>query len=150
AATVATVAGPPESLRNRPLGAPLCDEAPHEEHDDGADHRADESGAFARCVPSERLSEIARDERADDAEDRRHDESRRLVVARHDELRDDACDEPDDDRPDDSHRSLPCERSVTPSRPSRYTGLPVTPASRADAVVCAMAVVFHSNMRRRI
>jgi hypothetical protein len=30
------------------------------------------------------------------------------------------------DRPDDSHRSLPCERSVTPSRPSRYTGLRVT------------------------
>src|SRR6185369_8765228 len=60
-------------------GSPLWDvqqsieEAPHHQHDDGADHGADQAGALTRVIPAERLAEIGRNEGAGDAE-RRGDE----------------------------------------------------------------------------
>src|SRR5215207_2477473 len=77
--------------------------APDEKHDDGADHRAEQTGALAGSVPAERLTKIRGNEGADDPEYRRQDEARRLVWARHDELGDHPRDEADDDGPDDSH-----------------------------------------------
>src|SRR3954465_79394 len=52
---------------------------PDDEHDDGADDRAEEARALIRPVPADRLPEIGRDEGPDDADDRRHDEAARVV-----------------------------------------------------------------------
>ena len=41
----------------------------HKKNDDRADHRADQTGSFARSVPAEHLSEEAGYESANDAED---------------------------------------------------------------------------------
>src|SRR3569832_2678426 len=79
------------------------DEAPDHQHDDGTDHGADQAGAFVGAIPADRLAEIGRQERADDAEDRGEDAALRFVVAGVRELGDDARDEADDDGPDDVH-----------------------------------------------
>jgi len=46
----------------------------HKKNDDRADHRADQTGSFARSVPAEHLSEEAGYESANDAEDGGEDE----------------------------------------------------------------------------
>jgi hypothetical protein len=66
----------------------------------------DASGALAGRIPSKRLAEIARNECSHDTEDRRQHETRRLVLAGHDELSDHAGDKPDNDRPDETHGGL--------------------------------------------
>src|SRR5678815_2944274 len=85
------------------LYAPLGDQSPDKENDNGADDSADEPGTLAGRIPSKRLPEIARNECSHDAEDCRQHETRGLVAARHDELSDHAGDKSNDDRPDDSH-----------------------------------------------
>jgi hypothetical protein len=77
-----------------------------EQHDDSAHDGADDAGAFSRAIPSERLAKVARHERADDSQNGRQNEAGRLVVSRHDELRNHAHDETDDDRPDDAHCAI--------------------------------------------
>src|SRR5215475_16106496 len=88
----------------RLLRAPLGDESPDKENDNGADDGADEPGTLAGRIPPKRLPEEARNECAHDAQDRRQYETLGLVAAaRHDELSDHARDKPNDDRPDDTH-----------------------------------------------
>src|SRR5215213_714083 len=87
-------------------GASPADEAPDEQHNDRTDHGADESCAFSRRVPAERLAQIARDDRADDSKNGGENETARFILAGHDEFGDDAGEEPDDDRPDDTHCAL--------------------------------------------
>ena len=64
----------------RLLHAPLGDESPDKENDNGADDCADEPGTLAGRIPSKRLPEIARNDRSHDAEDRRQHETRGLVA----------------------------------------------------------------------
>ena len=73
------------------------------QNDDRADHRADQTGSFARSVPAEHLPEEAGYKSANDAEDGGKDEPLRLIGSWHHELGDNARDKPDDDRPDDAH-----------------------------------------------
>src|SRR6185369_15937034 len=109
-------------------GSPLWDvqqsieEAPHHQHDDGADHGADQAGALTCVIPAERLAEIGRDEGAGDAERRGEDEARRLVGAGVQEFRDDAGNEADDDEPENSHldASPPLLRSLRALRRVQY------------------------------
>jgi hypothetical protein len=68
----------------------------NKKNDDRADHRADQTGSFARSVPAEHLSEVAGYESANDAEDGGEDEPLRLIGSRHHELGDNARDKPDD------------------------------------------------------
>src|SRR5262249_30280950 len=100
---------PPSEIRDasRLLHAPLRDESPDKENDNGADDGADEPCTLAGRIPSEGLAEKARNECAHDAEDCRQHETLGLVGAtRHDELSDHAGDKPNDDRPDDTHGLL--------------------------------------------
>ena len=90
----------------RLLHAPLGDESPDKENDNGADDCADEPGTLAGRIPPKCLPEIARNDRSHDAENRRQHETRRLVLARHDELSDHPGDKPNDDRPDNTHGLL--------------------------------------------
>src|SRR5262245_41270658 len=71
----------------------------HQQDDDGADDRGDESCVLARLVDAQELSEIGGDEGAADANQRSHDESAR-IAAGHEELGnqpDDGADEDDSD-----------------------------------------------------
>src|SRR4030095_1279603 len=90
----------------RVLHAPLGDDAPYKEDDNGPNDGADEPGTLAGRIPPERLSEIARNDGSHDAEDRCQHETRGLVAGWHDEPRDYAGDKPKDTSPDDSHRLL--------------------------------------------
>src|ERR1700736_5781172 len=83
------------------------DHAIDNQHDDGPYHGADQSGAFSRLIPAERLSEKCRDEGADDTQDRGENETGRLIVAGHDEFGDDAGYEADDDGPENTHWKIP-------------------------------------------
>jgi hypothetical protein len=78
---------------------PARDKSVNEQHDEGADDRADETGALPWSVPSERVPKIGCDERAHDAQDGRENEAGRLVVTGHDEFGNDTRDEADDYRP---------------------------------------------------
>lgn len=89
------------------------EEAPHHQHDDGADHGTDQARPLVGAVPAERLAEIGRDEGTGDAEGRGEDEARRLVGAGVEEFRDDAGNEADDDEPDYSHLNPPLGRLPT-------------------------------------
>src|SRR6516164_9362185 len=71
----------------------------NEEQDDRPDHGSDEACTLSGLVPADRLAEVSGDERADDSENGRENETRRLIAAGHYELRDQAGDEPDDDCP---------------------------------------------------
>jgi len=64
------------------LRGPLRHHAPDQQYDNRAHDGADEARVLARLVPADRLAEVSRDERADDAEDRRKDESGRLFLPR--------------------------------------------------------------------
>src|SRR4029079_17856217 len=91
------------TMPSRLLDPSLREEAPQKENDNGPNDGPDESGTLAGRIPSQRLAEIARNECSHDAEDRRQHETRRLVLAGHDELGDYAGDKPDDDRPNETH-----------------------------------------------
>ena len=88
------------------LHAPLSDDSPNEENDDGADDRADQTGAFPWRIPAERLPEIAGNDSAYDAQDCCQDEAGGRIFTRHDELGDYSGDKPDYGHSDDSHRLL--------------------------------------------
>ena len=98
---------PVQQCRSGERAVARGDQAPDHQHDDRADHGADETGAFAGLVPAERLPEIGRDEGPDDAEDGGEDEARRLVRAGMQQLCNDAGEKADHDQPNDAHPSLP-------------------------------------------
>ena len=64
------------------LRGPLRYHAPDQQYDNRAHDGADQARVLARLVPADRLAEVSRDERADDAEDRRQYESGRLILPR--------------------------------------------------------------------
>jgi hypothetical protein len=90
-----------DTLLNRPP-APAGNEPVNQQHDDSADDCTDQTGTFAGAVPTERLPEIGRNERSHDPQNGRQDETRRLVVAGHDELGDYAGDKTNDDGPENA------------------------------------------------
>src|SRR4029079_8591392 len=98
------------------------EEAPHHQHNDGADHGTDQPGTLVGVVPAERLAEIGRDEGAGDAERRGEDEARRLVGAGGQEFRDDAATDADDDEPEnpDWDAAPPLLRSLRALRRVQY------------------------------
>src|SRR5512145_1727321 len=81
---------------------PASEQSVNKEHDDGADHCADQSSAFVWPIPTQCLAQIAGDKGTNNAENGREDEARRLVVARHNKLGNHTCDEANDDRPKDA------------------------------------------------
>ena len=85
---------------------------PDEQYDHRAKRPANETGPLIEPVPSDGLPDERRKEGAGDTEQRRQDETRRLVWARRQEASDDAGDEADHDNPDDvRHDKLPRVRS---------------------------------------
>jgi len=118
------------------------EEAPHHQHNDGADHGTDQPGTLVGVVPAERLAEIGRDEGAGDAERRGEDEARRLVGAGVQEFRDDAGNEADDDEPENTHLSPPLGRLSTP--PTRG-GFQCARAGNAEGGTLVPASVLHTT-----
>src|SRR5262249_26301075 len=82
---------------------PAHDEAVEKEEDHRADEPADEARAHSGAIPPDGLTEIRRDERADDTQDGCEDESLGFIVAGHHELGDDSGEEANNDRPDNAH-----------------------------------------------
>ena len=56
------------SPRSNRAGVARRQHAPDHQHDQRADHGADQAGAFIGLVPAELLAEVSRDEGAGDAE----------------------------------------------------------------------------------
>src|SRR6478735_9053491 len=67
-----------------------CDHAINKQNDNSANHGADQPRTLAWAIPTERLAEKRRNERSHDSQNGGENEASRLVISRHDELRDDA------------------------------------------------------------
>src|SRR5450631_4360350 len=96
------------SSRNMGFGsncapASARDHAVNDQHDDCSHHRSNQTRAFSRPVPTERLTEESRDKCSDNSQDRSEDETAWLVFTRHDELGDYARNEADYDGPKNAH-----------------------------------------------
>jgi DNA-binding MarR family transcriptional regulator len=106
-----------------PEASPLRHHAAEEQHDDGADHRADEAGGSQlEVVPSDQRPEEATHERADHPEHGGAEAAHR-IAARDQEARDRAGQEPDDQEPDqDEHATHPSPATSAEQRyPDRAT-----------------------------
>ena len=62
-------------MKRARLSALAREKAPNEQHDDRADHSADEARPLARPVPAQGLAKISREESSDDAQYGSQDES---------------------------------------------------------------------------
>src|SRR5262249_41637273 len=67
---------------------------------------ADEAGALSRLIPADGLAQIGGDQGANDAENRRNDETSRVTTG-HDDFRHQPGKESDDDRPENLHGRNP-------------------------------------------
>src|ERR1700752_4150948 len=75
---------------------------PDEQHPQPPDGGGDETGALVRAIMADGLADPGRQERTDDAEDRRQDEAAWIVRSWRQHARDDAGDEADNDDPDNA------------------------------------------------
>src|SRR5580704_6173968 len=88
--------------RRNQSGTPRAtdDGAVDQEQDHRANHAADEARALSGFIPSDSLTEVGGDERADNPQNGGQNEALRLrPVAGHDELGNHSNDKPNDDRP---------------------------------------------------
>src|SRR4051794_35843770 len=92
---------PIASLDSAP--SPASNEPVNQQHDDCANHSADQARTFSWPIPPESLAEVGCYEGPDDSQDGGENETGWFIVAGHDELRDYASDEADDDRPKYAH-----------------------------------------------
>src|SRR4051794_25318408 len=114
-----TASGAIPAPENRGLGGTAAeDRVVDHQDDDGADHRADETGALVRPIPADRLAEPARDERADDAEYGGYDEPAG-IAPRGEELGDEPGEKADDDHSDDMHGRWPSSIAMPWKRSNR-------------------------------
>jgi hypothetical protein len=92
---------------------------PDQQDDYCSDHRADQASAFLGAVPSQGLTQPRSNKRTHNSKDGCQDESRGLVAAWRNDLRDNARDEPDNDGPNYAHGAVPLKSKQVPLRPPK-------------------------------
>src|SRR5690606_41473929 len=83
-------------------GSVLLDQPIDYQQNDGADHRANETGCFAGIVDAQRLTAVGGCKRAADAEQDGHDPAH-AVITRFEKARDEADDQADQNGSDNAH-----------------------------------------------
>jgi len=86
-------------------GAPLsaCNKPVDKKQDNGPNYCSQEAGTLSGLVPADCLAEVGGDERADNSENGRENETGGLIVAGHNELRYYTGKESNDDGPNNAH-----------------------------------------------